>query len=112
MWVHRNSFVHGGNKNLHQVEREAIDRSMQWEFMLGLDGLDRSYQEYFRGSLQRLTRKDNITKKLWLSTIWQARDKYRKANGLPPHEKDPLAATFMNRSRLRRKRRLNVDNLF
>ena len=106
MWNHRNSFVHDGNKDLHQVEREAVDRAIRWEFMLGPDGLDESYNDYFRGSLRRLVKKDDVTKKLWLSTIWQARDKHKEVNGLPPHERDLVAATFLQRTRLRRKRRL------
>ena len=109
MWIHRNSFVHDGNRNLHQIEREAIDKAMRWEFMLGPDGLDASYNEYFRGSLRRLTQKDDVTKKLWLDTIWSARDKYREVNGLPPHGRDPLAADFLRRNRLRRKRRLRAE---
>ena len=106
MWLHRNSFVHDGSKNLHQVEREAVEKAMRWEFMLGPDGLDASYNDFFQGSLRRLTEKDDVTKKLWLSTIWQTRDKYMEANGLPPHERDLAAATFLQRNRLRRKRTL------
>lgn len=106
LWQHRNSFLHKGKKCLHELEREAVDKSIRWEFALGKDGLDSQYNRFFSGCLQSIVMKDDISKLHWLHSIWLGRDALRKAEGLEPMPRDPLASAFLYRSRLRKKRKV------
>jgi len=83
-----------------------IHRTLRREFMIGNDGLDATYNGFFAGTMAALLRKDDVTKLQWLHSVWIARDAYREANGMEPWERDGLAATFLQRHRMRLKRKI------
>ena len=89
---------------MHQYELEAVDHCLQYEFMLGRDGLPENYASLFRGSTTTLLAKTTVNKLQWLHSIWEARDKLRRDEGLDPWTRDPIAASFLLRHKLRVKR--------
>ena len=107
MWIHRNSFVHKEGQSLHQVEEEAVSQGIQEEFIIGRNGLNQDYSGLFRGSVQQLLNSDSVTKVQWLFRVWNGRDRIRREQGLDPWFKHPLAASFIRRHQVRRKRRRN-----
>lgn len=111
MWMHRNSFVHKDGKSMHQHEEEAIDRALREEFILGRSGLLMYYDGLFRGSVRRLLDGSTETKVQWIYRAWSGRDRLRLEQDLDLWYKDPLAATFIRRNQVRRKRRRTHDVL-
>ena len=108
MWMHRNSFVHSDSKSIHQHEEEVINRCIREEFIIGPNGLDINYAGLFKGNVQLLLKSNEKTKMLWLYRIWAGRDRLRKSQDLSPWHKDPLAASFIERNRLRKKRKRGI----
>ena len=108
MWLHRNSFVHRSANSVHQHEEEALDCAIRMEFIIGRNGLPRDYDGLFRGNVNRLLGQSGTGKMQWLYRVWMGRDRLRARNDLPPWHKDPLASSFMNRSRVRRKRKRGI----
>ena len=89
---------------MHAYELEAVNQSLHYEFMVGQDGLSEQFSSLFLGSVDSLLNKDNVSKLQWLHTVWLARDKLRQDTGLDPWPRDPVAATFLQRSKIRKKR--------
>lgn len=109
MWEHRNSFVHKESGSIHDKELEAVDEAIRVEFRRGLDGLPGEFAGNFRGDVkQLLDKKDPVIKQQWLASIWYARDNLRLEQGLDEDVRDPLAAAFISRFHLRRKRKRNI----
>ena len=105
MWEHRNKFVHSSSHSLHEYEDQAVSVAIHFEFLIGRDGLPENYSGLFRGSVQTLLKKDSTSKLLWLDSVWKARDRLRQEEGLDLWDKDPVASAFVQRDRLRRKRK-------
>ena len=108
MWDHRNGYLHASDTSMHQVEVDAIDRVIRWEFVVGRNELPISFSGFFRGTVDRVLNKDAVSKAQWLHSIWLARDFYRSQQGLDPWPRDTVAATFLLRSTSRKKRRRNT----
>ena len=109
MWINRNTFVHNDKKSLHQHEEDAIDRVIREEFILGRNGLSHDYAGLFRGNVDRLLNTDSATKIQWIYRVWSGRDRLRKEQDLDPWYKDPLAASFIRRNEVRRKRKRRYE---
>ena len=45
---------------------------LYWEFAVGRNGLGPSYSGLFAGEFQRILNKDDVSKALWLYSIWVA----------------------------------------
>ena len=108
LWVHRNSFVHQSGHSVHQHEREALDRAIRMEFIIGRNGLEKEYDGLFRGNVNRLLNHSDTAKMQWLYRVWMGRDRIRAKESLPLWYKEPLAASFMDRARVRRKRKMGI----
>ena len=111
MWIHRNLFVHEAGKSMHRHEEEAVDRAIREEFIIGRNGLSIDYDGLFRGNVQRLLNGGTGTKVQWIYRVWSGRDCLRRELDLEPWFKNPLAATFIRRNQIRKKRRRMNDVL-
>ena len=111
LWVHRNSFVHKDGKSMHQHEEEAVDRVIREEFLFGRYGLPTDYEGLFRGNVHRILNGAALMKVQWLYRVWSGRDRLRREQDMDPWYKDPLAATFIRRHQVRRKRKRRYDVL-
>ena len=110
MWLERNSHVHTNGRSIHQAELDAVHTAIRTEFTRGLDGLPPEFAEDFSGTANAIIEWTNpVRKQQWLASIWYARDFMRKAVGLDPLTKDPLAQAFISRFQVRRKRRRAND---
>ena len=105
MWIHRNSFVHSDKKSLHQHEEEAVDRAIREEFIIGRNGLSGEYAGLFRGNVHRLLNGASSMKIQWIYRVWSGRDRLRNEQDLDPWYRDPLAASFIRRNKIRKKRK-------
>ena len=105
MWDHRNKFLHVVHKVLHIDERRAIDRTIRTEFILGLNGLENDMASFFRDNVDRILNATTSTKLQWLTSVWNARDKWRSANDMSEWHKDPMAVSFRLRNKTRKKRK-------
>ena len=108
MWIHRNSFVHKAGNSMHQYEEEAVDAVIREEFIIGRNGLSQDYDNLFRGNVHTLLMGNTATKVLWIYRIWSGRDRIRKEQDLEPWYKNYLAATFIRRYQVRKKRKRRV----
>ena len=105
LWIHRNSFVHKDGKSMHQHEEEAVDRVIREEFLFGRNGLPMEYDGLFRGNVHRILNGAATMKVQWLYRVWSGRDRIRREEDMEPWYKNPLAATFIRRHQVRRKRK-------
>ena len=109
MWLHLNSFVHKRGTNRHQAEVEAVDREIRQEFIIDRDGLSHEYSGVFQGTIARLLEKEVVIKQQWFSSIWMGRERMRYSQGLDNWHWDPLAATFITRASVGRKRKRGIE---
>ena len=63
MWKDRNSYVHKPGRSVHQVEEEAINEAIPWEFDRGRDGLPCDFQADFDGEVGKLVGISDTIKK-------------------------------------------------
>ena len=105
MWVHRNKLIHKGTGSIHDYERQAVTQVVHYEFMIGRNGLGPAYLGLFQGSVHSLLKKDTTSLLLWLELVWLARDQLREEEGLDLWERDPVTAIFVQRSKIRKKRK-------
>ena len=108
MWLHRNSFIHKDGGSVHALELEAINQTLRMEFILGRDGLSGDYASFFRGSIETLLEKSVTCKQQWLASIWAGRDCLRLGLGMDEWQKDPLARAFIDRFKVRKKRKTGI----
>ena len=90
---------------MHQQEEDAIDRAIRQEFIIGRSGLSMDYDGLFRGDVRRLLNGSTEMKVQWIYRVWSGRDRLRLEQNLDPWYKEPLAATFIRRNLVRRKRK-------
>ena len=93
---------------MHQHELDAVDHALRYEYAVGQDGLPQVYGGLFRIPIAHLLRKTLPSKLQWLDSVWSARDTIRRSLHLDPWPRDQLAAAFLVRSRLRRKRKVTA----
>ena len=77
-----------------------------WEFEVGQNELPAEYSGLFSGQVQRLLKDDDITKYQWLSSVCNTWDHIRIKSGLGGWERNQMAETFIQRHKMRRKRKL------
>ena len=83
-----------------------MEDAIRWEFSRGLDGLPAEMSGNFKGDVERIVKDKNIVgKQQWLASIWYARDYLRSSQGLDKEDRNPLAQAFIERFKVRRKRR-------
>ena len=95
MWQDRNNTLHNEGNTVHQEELRAIDAEILAKWQIGIDILPRHrYEHLFCGQRQqRLT--DTIhQKKMWLSSVWSARDRYGETD---ERQRDTIASDFYKR---------------
>ena len=64
------------------------------------------YRRNFNGEVEKILDDKNIIgKQQWLATIWYARDYLRTSQGLDIEDRNPLARAFIDRFKVRRKRK-------
>ena len=98
--------MHKKNGSCHQAEEKAVEESIQLEFNRGLDGLPAEIRDNFVGEVERILEDKNVIgKQQWLATIWYARDYLRTSQGLDMEDRNPLARAFIERFKVRRKRK-------
>ena len=106
MWIERNSHVHKKHGSCHQAEEKAVEEAIRWEFNRGLDGLPAELRGNFDGEVEKILEDKNVIgRQQWLATIWYARDYLRTSQGLDMEDRNPLARAFIERFKVRRKRR-------
>ena len=62
MWYHMNIYVHASNGTMYQHEEEAMTAVIQWEFLVGPNGLPAAYSGLFIEQVQHLLKDEVITK--------------------------------------------------
>ena len=105
MWEHRNKFAHATPNSIHDYEAQAVRQAIHYEYLIGRNGLAPCYSGLFRGSVHTLVQKDSTSQLQWLDSVWKARDRLRHEEGLDLWDRDPVASAFVQRDRLRRKRK-------
>ena len=112
MWLHRYTFFHNTNKGVHIKEQQAIDNSLLIKLTIGLNRLSNKYKSLFKYKNQELLKVSYDIKLLQLDSVQAERDRLRNIIGLDLWFKDPLAATFLERDKVRRKGQgMNGQNL-
>ena len=96
---------------MHTHEEEAVLQVIRQEFMIGRNSLPNEYAGLFRGDVERLLKADSATKVQWVYRVWTGRDRIRHEQDLEPWYKEPLAASFIRRHHIRRKRKRNRDDV-
>ena len=82
MWKHRCDSFCTSNSGLHEEERRSIDRTLRQEYLTGRNGLDVTYNNFFRAEIDRLLNKNWSAKLQWLDSLWAERDRIRARDGL------------------------------
>ena len=74
LWMHQNNHLHGEQSSTPIVEQTAIDDEVTREWTLGLLTLAEQHWHLFQGSLATKLSKSYHSKRVWLSTVWAARE--------------------------------------
>ena len=77
--------------------------------MISLNDLPAEYNFYFQGLVDNLLQRSSNYKKLQLANIQARQDNNQVKKGLSTQYKDPLAATFLQRDQIQKKRKREVD---
>ena len=54
MWIHRYEVLHIKKQGFHDNKKRSIGITIRWEFMIGHNGLDRSYKYLFSSNMDRI----------------------------------------------------------
>ena len=105
MWEDRNNKLHVEDSSVHLTDRRNINRFIRQEWDLSLNGLPHlRYNYLFQGRLRQRIRDKIESKKLWLTSVWSARDSYaRLMNQDPPHREE-AAKELLSQWKKKRKR--------
>ena len=100
MWNHRNSILHNEGKSIHKKELEALNSAIISELRRGKETLPAIHHQLFNCNIKERLRDTFQFKRLWLSSVWSARD---AKNGIKIEKKkrDPIAMDFYIRWRKR-----------
>ena len=104
LWLDRNKHLHNNGRSIHEYERMKVDQEIQREFSIGQNGLPEDFGTTFSGQVTTVLEKEDVVKLQWLALVWYARDIQRSQIGLGPWPKDAIAANFISKFHLRRKR--------
>ena len=74
MWEHRNHHLHETSHSIPAIEQTAIDEEIRNEWNIGISALTERHRHLFNGSLEEKSQKKYHTKRIWLSTVWSARE--------------------------------------
>ena len=74
MWMHRNNYLHGDLSSLPEVEQKAINEEIVNEWNIGISTLADRHRHLFRGSLTDLLSRSYHNKRIWLASLWVARE--------------------------------------
>jgi hypothetical protein len=74
MWQHWNNILHNAGQTIHIQETIALDEEIRHKMQLGLDDLDEHYTHLFQTPLQDLMCKSMTHKRMWIMSVWVARD--------------------------------------
>ena len=95
MWKDRNDILHHDGSTVHQQEMRAITAEIMVEWQTGLDMLPQNrYGHLFRGTVQDRLNDTIHMKKMWLGSIWGARDRYGTSQ---VRNRDVIASDFYKR---------------
>ena len=108
MWTHRNEYLHKDSKSIHEHEQAAVDEAIRFECSIGRDQLPREYQGLFRENPNDLVQQNWATKLQWLHSVWAGRDRVRREQDLEPWQRNQLAANFIHKNRIRKKRKRGI----
>lgn len=74
MWSHRNNILHHEESTLHQHELVAVNSSIIQEWTRGQATLPNRYKHLFQGTLQSRLADNHHYKRMWLTSVWAARE--------------------------------------
>lgn len=74
MWEHRNNILHNKGTTIHRHEQKALDTEIREEMRIGLNGLHPNYRNLFQGTLQSKLDFPMPQKRMWIMSVWAARD--------------------------------------
>lgn len=73
----RNDVLHKDGTSIHQHDLRKLNEAVEDEFVRGLDTLPQSdYSHLFKGSLESMMAYPHLTKRLWITSVWSARQKF------------------------------------
>ena len=81
LWEHRNQALHGDGSLIHIQEKRNIDFAIMREWSIGNHNIDARFRNLFQGRIQDRLRDSNEAKRLWLASVWSARDMIADADG-------------------------------
>lgn len=79
MWEHRNDILHNDDSAIHQYDLLRLNIDLEREFLRGVETLPRRYYHLFTGTLESRLNDTPQRKRLWLTSVWAARDKHGTA---------------------------------
>jgi hypothetical protein len=74
MWMHRNEVLHHDGARTHQFEEQELDQSILSEWSRGIATLPSRFNYLFRGTLRQRLKDKHQYKKMWLTSVWSARE--------------------------------------
>ena len=74
LWHHRNNILHGDGNSVHIQEKRNVDIAILREWNVGDYNIDARFHNLFRGNLQDRLKDSNEAKRLWLASVWSARN--------------------------------------
>jgi hypothetical protein len=78
MWQQRNQMLHNKGNTIHKHETAALDEEICEEMHTGLDELDERFSHLFQDTLQSQLSKTMTQKRMWIMSVWAARDNTNK----------------------------------
>ena len=76
MWTYRNGVVHQPD-HVWKIQRAAdLNRYIQREYEIGVEGVDRIDRSLFRRDIEYIISLTNDKKELWLRSVQVSRDRY------------------------------------
>ena len=77
LWKNRNNVLHNEGLSIHQHDLRKFNKAIEDEFACSIDTLPRSESAHlFKGTLESLTASPHWSKRLWITSVWTARDKF------------------------------------
>ena len=96
LWQDRNETLHGDGNAIHSHEMEAIRGAIQTEWDRGVEDLPACHSDLFRGRLQQRLDATVHAQKMWLASVWLARDNTNSC-AVELERRDSVALQFYDR---------------
>ena len=91
LWEQRNNILHGDNNSDHIQEKRDTDLAIIKEWDIGIQNLSRHFHSLFRGRINDRLQDSMEYKRLWLISVWSARNfEFQRAGTLPTKDSTPL----------------------